>query len=251
MKILHAGNKGFIFAFPLCSITHFQSHHNLVEANARMFKPQTTLPRLWLFFFLLTACSLSAQDWEFKNEKEGVKVYYRQKADIFELKLTASIETSLSGIVQLFNQVERYPQWGYKIAESRLLEKISETECIYYTKFDFPWPLADRDVIMRSKLEQDPHSKVVTSVSTAEPWRLAEYADVVRIKDAHTRWVMHPNNSGWLYLEYFVYSDPGGGIPDWAVNMAIDVGPRETVKRIRDVLKEPAFRRIRLAHIKE
>ncbi len=216
-----------------------------------MFKPQATLPLLWVLFFLISAASLPAQHWQFKNEKEGVKVFHRQKADIFELKLTASVETSLSGIVQLFNQVERYPHWGYKIVESRILEKISDTEFIYYSKFDFPWPLADRDVIMRSKVEQDPHSKIVTSVSTAEPWRLAEYADVVRIKDAHTRWVMHPNNSGWLYLEYFVYSDPGGSIPDWAVNMAIDVGPRETVKRIRAVLQEPAFKRIRLAHIKE
>jgi hypothetical protein len=132
-----------------------------------------------------------------------------------------------------------------------LIEKVSDTELVYYTKFDFPWPLADRDVVMRSKLVQDPQTKVVTSVSTAEPWHLAEYADVVRIKKASTHWVMHPNDSGWLYIEYFVYSDPGGNIPDWAVNMAIDVGPRETVKSIRNILKEPAFQKVRLAHIKD
>lgn len=216
-----------------------------------MSKPHSILRAFFALLLFFSAISVQGQDWQFKNEKEGVKVYYRHTNDVYELKLTASVRTSLSGIIQLFNQVDRYPQWGYKIAESKLIEKVSDTELVYYTKFDFPWPLADRDVIMRSKLEQDPQTKVITSVSTAEPWRLAEYADVVRMQKVSTRWVMHPNDSGWLFIEYFVYSDPGGSIPDWAVNMAIDVGPRETIKSIRNILKEPFFQKARLAHIKD
>jgi len=206
---------------------------------------------LLLLLSLFFSHGASAQTWKFKNEKEGVKVYYRNTGTVQDLKLTASVKTSLSGIIYLLNEVERYPQWGYKISESRLLEKISATELIYYTRFDFPWPLSDRDVIMRTSLVQDPKTNVVTAVSVSEPWHLAEYKDIVRIHTANTRWILHPNSSGWLYLEYYIHSDPGGSLPDWLVNMAVDVGPLETIHRIRHILKEPKYQQAKLAHIRE
>ena len=86
----------------------------------------------YLFAGLLLACCTSIlaaqkkQNWIFKNEKDGVKVYYRKTADIYELKLKTSINVSLSGLVMLLSEVENYPKWGYKVAESRELKKISE-----------------------------------------------------------------------------------------------------------------------------
>ncbi|MBK8922208.1 MAG: hypothetical protein IPM81_12020 [Saprospirales bacterium] len=47
------------------------------------------------------------------------------------------------------------------------------------------------------------------------------------------------------------YSDPGGNLPDWAINLAIDVGPRETIKRMREILKDPLYQNAKLAHIRE
>jgi hypothetical protein len=74
---------------------------------------------------------------------------------------------------------------------------------------------------------------------------------VVRIKTANTKWTLIPGEGGWLYVEYYLYSDPGGNIPDWAINLALDVGPRETVKEMKTILKEPTFQNTKLAHIKE
>lgn len=203
--------------------------------------------------FLLGVLPASAQskDWALKSEKEGVKVYYRQTSDVHEVKLTTSLKTSLSGILHLFAEVEQYPDWGYKVVESRLIQKKSDTDLIYYTRFDFPWPLSDRDIVMHSTLIQDPVTKKVVSKSVAEPWHIAEVADVVRIKEARTQWSLYPNETGWLYLEYYIYSNPGGMLPSWLVNMAIDVGPLETIKAIRGKLADPTYQAVKLAHILE
>lgn len=211
-----------------------------------------------LFFFLVyvfaapaVSVAQSVPEWVFKNEKDNVKVYYRKTADIYELKLTTSIQTSLTGLIQLFSEVENYPKWGYNVVEAKTLKKISDTEIYYYSKIDFPWPMSDRDVIMHTHLEQNPETKTVVSKSTSVYDFIAVKKDVVRMPVTRTTWTMTPGKNGWLYVEYYLYSDPGGSIPDWAVNIALDVGPRESIKGIRKLLADPQYQSVRLAYIKE
>jgi START domain len=190
-------------------------------------------------------------DWTFKNEKDGVKVYYRTTGDVHEVKLTTSIQTTTSGLIHLLSDVEAYPSWGYKIAESRLIKYINENEMIYYSRVDFPWPLNDRDVVLYSKFHQNPVTRVVTGTSTAVSGHLPPYKNIVRMNTCVTTWTVYPPKGGWSYVEYTIYSKPGGSLPDWMVNMAIDMGPRETIKAIRKQIKLPKYQQIRLAHIKE
>jgi hypothetical protein len=208
-----------------------------------------------LLLFLTLACSpvllFSQNEWVFKNEKEGVKVYYRKTSDIQEVKLISSIKVPLSGLIQLFSEVELYPTWGYKVMESRLIKKVSDTEMYYYSRLDFPWPLSDRDLVMHTKLEQDPVTRKIIATSKAVPNMAPEVADVVRITNATTQWTLIPGAGGWLYTEYYIYSSPGGNIPDWMINMAVDVGPRETIKNIRNIVQQYKYQSARLAHIRD
>lgn len=197
---------------------------------------------------------LQAQDdkkWILKSQKDGVKVYYKKTSDVYEIKLTSSIETRLSGIIQLFSEVENYPKWGYRVIESKLLKKVSDKEMYYYSKIDFPWPLNDRDLIMHTSLEQDSSTKVITARSVAAPDFIPEIKECVRMKTCNTTWKLHPGTSGWMYLEYYIYSNPAGNIPDWAVNLGIDVGPRETVKNMRRILKGEHYKNAKLGYIKD
>ena len=203
---------------------------------------------------LLAAQLLSAQTadgWTLKNDKDGIKVYYKKTTDVHEVKLVTSIQTSLSGIIQLFSEVDNYPQWGYKVVESKLLKKVSDHEMYYHTKLDFPWPVDDRDVVMHTKLEQDPKTKAVYSHSTSVATYIPAVKDYVRIVTSTTKWTLIPGPGGWVYVEYYLYSNPGGNIPEWLVNMAIDVGPRETIKNLKTMLKYPKYKNAKLAFIKE
>lgn len=216
-----------------------------------MTKTKYPLTTLFILLFFGALHSQNPDGWIFKNEKGGVKVYYRKTSDIYELKLITSIKSSLSGLVYLLSEVENYPKWGYKVAESRLLSHNSEKESVYYSRLDFPWPLDDRDIIMQNRIEQDPGTGKIIATSLAVPQQLAEKTGIVRITNAKTVWTIVPGTGGWLYVEYYIYSDPGGSLPDWLVNMAIDVGPRETIKNIREFVAAPKYQAAKLAYIKE
>lgn len=216
-----------------------------------MKKNQLLLITIFNLFCFFAASAQTSDGWVLKNEKSGIKVYYRKTADVYELKLITSIKSSLSGLVTLLSEVDNYPKWGYKVSESRLLSQISPLESVYYSKLDFPWPLEDRDIIMHNKMVQDPASKKITATSVATPRYLPENDGVVRIENARTTWTIVPGTGGWLYVEYYIYSDPGGNLPDWLVNMAIDVGPRETINNIRNFIVQNKYQTVKLVSIKD
>ncbi|HNG91039.1 MAG TPA: hypothetical protein PK858_12565, partial [Saprospiraceae bacterium] len=60
------------------------------------------------------AHSQKGDTWALKNNKDGVKVYFKKTADVHEVKLVTSLHTSLSGIVYLLSDVGSYTSWGYK-----------------------------------------------------------------------------------------------------------------------------------------
>lgn len=218
----------------------------------RMMAKTTHLFLLLFSFSLLPSLHAQKSDgWIFKNEKSGVKVYYRKTSGIYELKLITSIKSSLSGMVALLTQVDRYPKWGYKVVEAKELARQSETDQIYYSKLDFPWPMEDRDIVMHNTLVQDPVTRRITSVSEAAPDYIPEKEEVVRIRTAKTVWNIVPGAGGWLYVEYYINSDPGGNIPDWLVNMALDVGPREVIGNIRSFVALPEYQSAKLTYIRE
>jgi hypothetical protein len=204
--------------------------------------------------FLTVSQLLTAQTsdgWALKNDKDGIKVYYKKTADVQEVKLVTSIQSSLSGIIQLFSEVDNYPKWGYKVVSSQLLKRVSDNEMYYHSKLDFPWPMEDRDVVMHTRLEQDPKSKAVYSHSTSVSTYIPAEKDYIRIVTSNTKWTLIPGPGGWVYVEYYIYSNPGGSIPEWLVNLAIDVGPRETIKNIKTMLQYPKYKNVKLAFIKE
>ncbi len=214
------------------------------------------LPSTLLIALLLGAIAqpLNAQksgEWILKNQKDGVKVYYRQTADVYELKLTTHVWASLPGMVLLFDDPSRYTEWVYRSVESRCIKRVSETEMYYYVRFDFPWPLSDRDLIMHTQLKQDPQTRALVWTSIAAPDVLPEKEGIVRIRKAHSKWLIAPAGSGMLSVEYYLYSHPSGSLPSWLVNTAVDMGPRETIRSVHNLLLEPRYQNARLAHIRE
>jgi hypothetical protein len=128
----HSPLKNDGSTFILDSFLQTQKHlfANDVLIGTQAIVHKTPLPNLRMhhiklpFFTLLFCClfiSAEAQqsnDWVFKNEKGGVKVYYRKTSDVYELKLVTSIKSTASGLIKLLSEVEHYPEWGYKVASN-------------------------------------------------------------------------------------------------------------------------------------
>lgn len=191
--------------------------------------------------------------WKHMYEKDNITVYYRKspESSIHELKLTTTVNASLSSVVHLLQDVKAYPEWVYRTVSAHEIKEISPRETYYYVVSDFPWPLTNRDYVAHNKLSQDKKTKIVTSNSVASPTVLTEKKEFVRIKEMKTEWKFTPLSNGFVNVTYTLQSNPGGNLPDWLINLAVDKGPYETLLKFKALLQEEKYRKVKVAYIQD
>jgi len=208
-----------------------------------------------IYIFCLFAVVATAQEakWELKKDKKDLKIYVREASDspFKELSMKFTVDASMSAIVALLQDIEAIPDWVYKCEEAHVVKEVSDEEVYYYNLIDFPWPLSDRDFVLHSKLTQDPVTKIMRSESWVVEDMLPVKDGVVRITSTHLWWEFTPQPDGKIAIDYYLKSDPGGYLPAWIVNLAIDQGPIQTIKRFKKELDKPKYKNAKVAYISE
>ncbi len=202
-----------------------------------------TGPCLTLFLCLMTtvAWTQSDSEWELKKEEDGIKVFLRknQESGINEVLIRFEAEASLEKAVSILRNPDNYQSWVKNCEESRRLEMGPDGECLYYSRIHFPWPIPDRDIVVSSRLFRMKKESQVVIQSTGLPDRIPETPKVVRIAKLASRWTLTEQGNGSLFLENHLITDPGGTLPSWLINLAVDKGPLESAAALRKQLESP------------
>lgn len=199
------------------------------------------IPRL--IFLITTVCiSLSIQgqnnDWEMKKENDQIKVYTRKlEGQRFkEIRIKTKCKTSLNAIMAAFDDTAGHKNWVYKTPESYTIEKVDENTLIYYIKSDLPFPVTDRDIVIKYSWKQDPDTKVITTVSEGMSGKVDDVDGNIRVTDFLSEYILTPQGDGWIDIEYYAKMDPAGKLPAWLVNLAVTTGPIKTMEKFFEVL---------------
>jgi len=190
---------------------------------------------LWSLFIFSGSSSL--ETWQLKSKKGNIKVYTRttSKSSIKEVRITTQIKGDLDNLLTLLDDVASFKTWLYRCSNSKLLKTVGKGEYYYYNLTDFPFPFSDRDMIIHSKTSKVPGSNIVKTHSKAYTKNdlYKEQSGIVRIKILEYTWTFTPLRNGMIDIDYEIFSDPGGALPAWVVNMAISKGPMETMLHLK------------------
>ncbi len=177
--------------------------------------------------------------WVLVSKTATLAVYRRAsaKSAIDEIRITAVFKTTMENFLRVLGDVPGYQKWVYKCGEARQLSASAVGEQIYYVRSIFPWPLQDRDLIVHSVVKKDAATGVVTSTSRALPDHRPVVDGVVRMRQFSSTWKITPEANGTVAVDYRVTCDPGGILPDWAVNLGITSGPRKTMEGLAKLVE--------------
>ncbi len=206
-----------------------------------------------LLLAILATSGFAQTDWKLKKEVDDLKVYYRQSehSNINEIKVRYVAEASLSNVVAVLKDIPGFTEWIYACAEANAIEQKTPNQSIYYSRIDFPFPMSDRDFIARSKLRQDPATKEIFITVIGDYDYLPEKKNIVRLPQLRITWHIKPLGGRRVQIDYHLLSDPGGSIPDWLVNLAVDKGPTNSMLKFKEMLNKPKYRLAQLAFIEE
>ena len=183
--------------------------------------------------------------WKLKKEVDGIEVFTRNVAgsNLKELKIEMSFpEVDFSTLMAVLTDTESYPEWLYKCDYAKTIEHPQSAETVDYYKFNFPWPLSDRDLYVRSVITQDVSKKELLITTTALPDYATDTDGKVRVKKHINTWHFFLSAGEPIRLVYKAKADPGGHIPDWMVNMVIDRGPTISMQNLRERIKMDKYK---------
>ena len=168
------------------------------------------------------------ENWVFKKEKEGIKVYtakvegYKYDKSIALYTFNADINSFTNFIMDPLN----FKKFSDRIEKIEVINK-NETKAFYYMSIDMPWPISNRDgvyeITLKSKTNSGAHIAIV-----ARPNLLPIQKGYVRIEYANTDYIIKKRGSE-LDLRYEKHTDPNGSIPAWLSNYYLSDAPIENI----------------------
>lgn len=195
---------------------------------------------LLLSCFLFSLC-LAAQtrECDLKKDKDGIKVF-TCKSDTSKfrsLKAEFVIENkSIEELKAFMFNVPNYLKWQYDAIEASMLKKISEDEMIYRIVIDAPWPVTNRELIVKfsTAIQNESHANFyITTIKSDFP----PHEDLVRIPYSQASWTVNRINND-LHVIYQMNIDPGGYVPPFLINMAMADGPHESFRNLKKLIEQ-------------
>ena len=200
---------------------------------------------------LLALCALAsaprparAEPWEVLRREEGVVVSMRPEPgrELPSFKGVGRIKAGLYHILAVLSDGKRRREWMNRSGVTRVLKKINEAEGISYQQTIAPWPVSDRDVVMRTHVYRDPETLEVVAtfdgVDWAEPIKGVDRDDFVLMTYLKGYWRLVPISDDETELTYMVNTHPGGSLPDWLIRRITRDLPFYTITGMRDQTKK-------------
>jgi hypothetical protein len=174
------------------------------------------------------------QNWQLAKSGNGIEIFTRERegGKIKEYKALLIVNSPVHRVEKLLDDVNEYPTWQDNCDYAKVIEKTSSTIQFerYYT--DTPWPIADRDLVMKMVKEKKADGSVKYTRISA-PDKFPVDSDFMRIQEAGGEWLLEPVGEQQSKLTYQFYADPGGSLPAWLVNSFIVQGPFNTFSNLK------------------
>jgi len=202
------------------------------------------MKRKILFFSLALTLSASVAQaeggWRVIDEDRGIKVTARDEPgrDLPTFRGQGNIEGNVLEVLAVILDAEGATKWAKGADEAKVLRTIDPRTHMIYTRTDTPWPVSDRDMIMKRTVQ------VVKSASEfhvrllCAPKETAELGGVVRVKTCDTYFHVRAVDDHTTFVDYQVNLDPGGSLPDWLIRWASKKIPMETLISLESHVKK-------------
>jgi hypothetical protein len=191
--------------------------------------------RIFALAFLVGFSSIAdAQaDCKLRKDVDGIKVYTcnTDTSKFKSIKVECELSCSLGKLEACLLDFENYVHWQFNTTESKALKKISSSEFIYYAKIEAPWPVSDRDMVVRLRSHRSDGK--LTIFSSNESGVLPEKRDLVRVPASRSQWVITEKGKDHLEVRYAIQIDPGGNVPAWLVNWVCANAPLQSFQALK------------------
>ncbi|KZZ49881.1 hypothetical protein A3758_13600 [Oleiphilus sp. HI0118] len=188
-----------------------------------------------LFSALLLTSTISFA-WTLEEDDNGIKVFTQEieGSDFKAFKGEMNAQAQLDEVLDIIRDVESMDEWLHECVASQIMEKTSDEELIVYQETSAPWPVTDRNFVLKMKVHraEDGLSAKINFSALVEPEVAND--DCVRVTELTGSWTLTQTSDSNVHVVYQTSADPAGDVPSWLANAFVVDQPYNTLLNLRN-----------------
>ena len=193
-------------------------------------------------------CAASAQNIEHAKlsiHKNNIKVwtFQQQSSPVFVYKAETTFNVPLEKAAALILDVDHAVKWVPYVGSVKVLSRDDQKgEFLLYMVLDFPFPLKDRDLVVKGKMSKDAQG-IISIQNTAIEGGYPLNPDYVRIRQYEGDWTFQKLGNQKVKVSTYGYANPEGSIPLSFVNMFVQQQPYQMLQKMKiELSKSGSFK---------
>lgn len=190
--------------------------------------------------------TVEAKGWKVVKKEDQIVVSQRSEPgrDLPSFKGTGLVNAGMYEILAILRDGPRRKEWMSKSGKTMVLEEKNVFEAISYQQTIAPFPVSDREVIMRTQvyLRENPKEIIATfdGLEWQKPIPGVDRDDFVWMPYLKGYWRLVEKAEGQTEVTYMVNTDPGGLLPNMLIRRITHYLPLWTLQGLRKQVKRRA-----------
>lgn len=173
-------------------------------------------------------------------DKNNVKVwtYKDSNNSVLSYKSETTFDVPIEKAVGLVLDVEHAPNWAPNIKKVQLLNRDDKKgEFTIYMILHFPFPLKDRDMVVRGKIIKEANGNIVIK-NKAIAQGMPINSDYVRMTQYEGDWTFQKLAANKVKVSNSGFANPEGSIPASVANMFVEQMPYQMLQKMKTTLAQ-------------
>lgn len=182
-------------------------------------------------------------DWELRTETDNIRIYTtEQPGSRFQaFKAEALLDAPIENLMAVMVNPGSCTEWVHNCSESYAFGQGDFHDRYAYSVNDMPWPVTDRDYVLRIRTRGNRASGEVVMDLNATPGQRAESSNRIRVDRSDTlyRFIPEGERTRMIWVQH---TDPNGALPGWLVNSLLVEIPVRSIQALEEVAGHSRYR---------
>lgn len=169
--------------------------------------------------------------WTLVEKKRGITVSRRVQpgCDLPSFRGQGRVQGNVVQLLAVMLDYDHVGSWAHGVSVSKPLKRIDERTHLLYLQSDLPWPVRDRDMVVRSQVEVLKPGEEFRITLRCVPDARAEESGTIRVKSCFSTFHLRRVDANSTDVDYVMSLDPAGHLPGWATEIVAKSTPYKTL----------------------
>ncbi len=190
-----------------------------------------------------------AADWNLQKKTDSIQVFTVDQPDssFQAFKAVAMLDVPIENLMAVMINPQSCVEWVHNCVESYAFGDGDFHDRYAYSVNNLPWPVADRDYVLRIRTHGSAEGREVIMELNAVPQRRDADEGLVRVDQSDTLYRFTPMGDQ-TRMVWIQHTEPNGSLPGWLVNSLLVDIPIKSMEQLEQIARKERYQGFELKY---